>query len=191
MLFTSLSGAVLAGGKAERMSRQDKGLLFFQNEPMAVLVGRALQPVATTVFINANRNLDAYAALGYEVVTDDPYYQGKGPLCGILTCLAFAKTSHLLISPCDTPRISSEAFAKLKDVSLLSPEKIHYLESVSGTHPLHAILPVESAYRALGQFLDNTQRYSVFAFYEKFGCQSVIWSDDVDLLNVNTPSDLV
>ncbi|MBU2022660.1 MAG: molybdenum cofactor guanylyltransferase [Gammaproteobacteria bacterium] len=190
MAFISLSAAVLAGGKAERMSRQDKGLLLFQNEPMALSVGRALQQVAERVFINANRNFEAYAKLGYEVVVDELCHQGKGPLSGLLTCLAFAKTSHLLISPCDTPRISGEAFAKLKEASLLSPERIYYLRGTSGAHPLHAILPVETAFAALKCFLGEEQRYSVLGFYDMFGCQSVAWDNAAELLNVNTPDEL-
>lgn len=191
MAFISLSAAVLAGGKAERMSRHDKGLLLFQNEPMALSVGLALQQVAERVFVNANRNLERYAELGYEVVADDRAYQGKGPLSGLLTCLAFAKTSHLLISPCDTPRISSAAFAKLKEACQLSPEKIYYLNGASGDHPLHAIFPVETALVALKRFLGEEQRYSVLGFYDAFGCQSVTWSNETELLNVNTPNELV
>ncbi|WP_421853945.1 molybdenum cofactor guanylyltransferase [Marinomonas sp.] len=186
MAFISLSAAVLAGGKAERMSRQDKGLLLFQGEPMALSVGRALQQVADRVFINANRNFAAYAEFGYDVIADEQAYQGKGPLSGLLTCLAFAKTSHLLVSPCDTPRISSAAFAKLKESSLLSPEKIYYLSDAFGTHPLHAILPVSEAFASLKLFLGSDYRFSVMAFYEKFGCQSVDWDGELELLNVNT-----
>ena len=191
MAFISLSAAVLAGGKAERMSKHDKGLLLFQDEPMALSVARALQQVAERVFINANRNLEAYAKLGYEVVADDQDHQGKGPLSGLLTCLAFAKTSHLLISPCDTPRISSAAFAKLKDASVSSPNLIHYLYDTSGVHPLHAILPVTEALAALDAFFNTSQRYSVMAFYNCFGCDIVEWDFLEQLLNVNTPQDLV
>lgn len=190
MAFISLSAAVLAGGKAERMSRQDKGLLLFQNEPMALSVGRALQQVADVVFINANRNLEHYEKLGYEVVADDLGHQGKGPLSGLLTCLAFAKTSHLLISPCDTPRISSDAFVKLMAACRLSPEKIYYLSNAADVHPLHAILPVEATLKALTFFLGTEQRHSVLKFYEAFGCQSVTWEDSSELLNVNTPQEL-
>lgn len=190
MAFTSLSAAVLAGGKAERMSRQDKGLLLFQNEPMALLVGRALQQVANVVFINANRNLEQYEKLGYDVVADDLSHQGKGPLSGLLTCLAFAKTSHLVISPCDTPRITGAAFVKLAAACRLSPEKIYYLSNAADAHPLHAILPVEATLNALTFFLDAEQSHSVLRFYEAFGCQSVIWEDGAELLNVNTPSEL-
>jgi len=191
MLFTSLSGAVLAGGKAERMSRQNKGLLFFQNEPMALSVGKALQHVADRVFINANRNTERYALLGYDVIKDDPEYQGKGPLSGLFTCLAYAKTSHLLISPCDTPRISGEAFVQLKEASLLLPDKITYLSGASGAHPLHAILPVDTALAALKGFLEEGQRYSVLGFYDAFGCQPIVWENSAELLNVNSPNELL
>jgi molybdopterin-guanine dinucleotide biosynthesis protein A len=190
MVFISLSAAVLAGGKAERMSHQDKGLLLFQNEPMALLVGRALQQVAERVFINANRNFEAYAKFGYEVVADDQDHQGKGPLSGLLTCLAFSKTSHLLISPCDTPCISRDAFVRLEEASRMLPDRIHYLVDGFGGHPLHAILPVESSLACLKQFLDKGKHYSVMAFYEAFGCDSVLWGKSGELLNVNSPDEL-
>ncbi|NLQ16131.1 molybdenum cofactor guanylyltransferase [Marinomonas sp. M1K-6] len=190
MIFTSLSAAILAGGKAERMLGQDKGLLLYQDKPMVLWISSALRGVVDEVFINANRNLEHYAEFGYEVILDGLDYQGKGPLSGLFTCLAFAKTSHLLVSPCDTPRISSEAFARLKQASQSRPETIHYLSAASGIHPLHAILPTASALAALKHFFDKEQGCSVMAFYEAFGCQSVIWEDDAALLNVNTSKQL-
>jgi molybdenum cofactor guanylyltransferase len=191
MAFISLSAAILAGGKAERMLCQDKGLLLFQNTPMALLVGRTLQQVADRVFINANRNFDAYTAFGYEVIADDQAYQGKGPLSGLLTCLAFAKTSHLLVSPCDTPCVSGAAFNALIVAAKAAPDRIHYLRDVFGIHPLHAILPVTAALSLLTVFLEKESRCSVMAFYDTFGCQSVLWEHEAELLNVNTPTQLV
>ena len=191
MAFISLSAAVLAGGKAERMSKQDKGLLFFQGEPMASSVARALQQVADVVFINANRNIEKYAELGYDVIADEQNYQGKGPLSGLMSCLAFSKTSHLLVSPCDTPQISADAFAKLKQASVSSPDRIHYLCDSSGIHPLHAILPVAETLVALEAFFNTENRYSVMAFYDYFGGDTVKWNAPEQLLNVNTPQDLL
>jgi len=187
MVFLSLSGAILAGGKGSRMSSQDKGLLLYRGEPMALSVGRALQQVTDCVFINANRNLERYADLGFEVVSDRTDYQEKGPLSGLFTCLSFAKTSHLLISPCDTPCISAAAFAQLKEASEVFPQRIHYLRDGFSDHPLHAILPVEPALAMLEDFLHKERRYSVMAFYEAFGYDFVLWHQSEELLNVNTP----
>jgi molybdopterin-guanine dinucleotide biosynthesis protein A len=190
MDFLSLSGAVLAGGKGERMASQDKGLLLFRGEAMALSVGLALRQVTSCVFINANRNSERYADLGFEVIADDPFYQGKGPLSGLATCLTFAKASHLLVSPCDTPCISSDAFAQLISASKMFPNRIHYLSDAFGGHPLHAILPVEPALIMLKDFLDKSERYSVMAFYKAFGCKPVLWDKPEELLNVNTPDTL-
>lgn len=183
----TLSGAVLAGGKGERMSSQDKGLMLYQSVPMALLVARVLRDVSSVVFLNANRNLESYGALGFDVVSDGPDYQNKGPLSGLLACLSFANTSHLLISPCDTPCISRDAFVRLEEASKVFPDRIQYLADGFGGHPLHAILPVESSLACLKRFLDKGERYSVMAFYEAFGCDSVLWDKSEELLNVNTP----
>jgi molybdopterin-guanine dinucleotide biosynthesis protein A len=190
MAFISLSGAVLAGGQGTRMGGQDKGLLLFQNEPMALSVARVLSEVSDSVFVNANRHVEQYSALGYEVISDVQTYYGKGPLSGLLSCLIHANSSHLLIAPCDTPCVSDTAFKQLKEASQKCPNDIHYLSSVSGDHPLHAILPVQTAKLALKSFLDKAERYSVMAFYEQFGCQKVLWEREGELLNVNTADSL-
>lgn len=187
MVFTSLSGAVLAGGKSTRMGGQDKGLLLFQNEPMVMPIARALRSVSDSVFVNANRHVEEYSALGFEVISDHHDYSEKGPLSGLLACLIRADSSHLLVSPCDTPYITGSAFIALREASRMSPDKIHYLVGESGRQPLHAILPVQSARGKLKGFLDDAGKYSVLAFYEVFGCKSVFWNKESDFLNVNTP----
>lgn len=190
MEFTSLSGVVLAGGKGERMGSQDKGLVLFRNEPMVTPVIRALKNVSDSVFVNANRNVEKYTALGCSVFTDVERYSEKGPLSGLYASLHSVSTSHLVISPCDTPCISGAAFIALQAMSKRFPDKIHYLQSSSGRHPLHAILPVEDSLAKLECFFSQTKRNSVMAFYEFFGCCDVFWDIDSELLNVNTPNTL-
>ncbi|BDX03235.1 molybdenum cofactor guanylyltransferase [Marinomonas pontica] len=191
MALMSLSAAILAGGKAERMSHQDKGLMHYQGTPMALLVGQALRHVADHVFVNANRNYEQYSELGFDVVADEEAYLGMGPLSGLMACLNTANSSHLLISPCDTPCITHEAFTLLQQVCISAPESIYYLSDSLGIHPLHAILPVASARASLSVFLSTGNRHSVMAFYDYFGCESVEWKYSDQLLNVNTPQQLL
>lgn len=186
MTLISLSSAVLAGGKGSRMGGQDKGLLLFQNEPMIMPIARILEEVSGFVFVNANRHREAYSALGFEVVSDQQEYSEKGPLSGLITCLTRANTSHLFVSPCDTPCISKDAFIALREACYLFPDKIHYLRGETGNHPLHAILPVCAAEAKLKSFLVEENKQSVLAFYNAFGCQGVFWGKENDLLNVNT-----
>lgn len=190
MVFESLTGAVLAGGKSTRMACQDKGLLLFDGQSMALRVALALESVADVVFINANRNIQQYSGLGFKVVSDAEKHHDKGPLSGLFACLQCAETTHLLISPCDTPQISRAAFLALQAAAIEKPDKIHYLMDESGSHPLHAVLPINSALLKLDEFLEQKNRYSVLAFYDFFGCESVMWDKSEELLNVNTPDNL-
>jgi len=190
MVFKSLTGVILAGGKSTRMASQDKGLLLFAGQPMALRVALALKNVTDIVFINANKNIELYSELGFEVVSDIEKHHDKGPLSGLFTCLQRTETSHLLISPCDTPRISCAAFLSLQAASIENPNQIHYLTSESGFHPLHAILPTDAALLKLDEFLEQKNRYSVMGFYDFFGCASVMWNKEEELLNVNTPDEL-
>ena len=59
-----ITGLVLAGGRATRMGGRDKGLLELLGEPLAARALRRLRPQVGTLLLNANRHLDAYAALG-------------------------------------------------------------------------------------------------------------------------------
>ena len=191
MNLESLSGVILAGGKSQRMGGQDKGLLAFRNELMVLSVARALAVVTDFVFINANRHLEQYKDLNFEVITDLVTHSDKGPLSGLFSSLEYATTTHLLVAPCDTPCISPDAFAALKKAAQSSSDIIHYLKGKNGRNPLHAILPVSTALLSLNSFLSVEKRYSVMAFYEAFGCQEVLWENTEELLNVNTPESLL
>lgn len=185
-----MTGAVLAGGKGERVSGQDKGLLLLRDEPMAVHVIRALQPSVDRVLINANRHMVEYQGMGYEVHSDAESVYDKGPLAGLYSCLAVSKSSHLMVSPCDTPLITSQEFESLLKAAKNAPDKIHYLQDDEGRHPLHAIMPVASSLFALDVFLSQQDKLAVMAFYESFGCQSVRIDSGDTLKNVNTWADL-
>jgi molybdopterin-guanine dinucleotide biosynthesis protein A len=98
----SLTGVILAGGRAERMGRRDKGLLTLAGEPLIAHGIRRLRPQVAELLISANRNQAIYRQFGCRVISDDD--NGfRGPLAGILTALRASKTSYLLVAPCDSP----------------------------------------------------------------------------------------
>ena len=68
------------------MGGMDKGLVELAGRPMIEHVLDALRPQVGALLINANRNLDRYAAYGHPVVSDT--LQGyMGPLAGVLSAL--------------------------------------------------------------------------------------------------------
>jgi molybdopterin-guanine dinucleotide biosynthesis protein A len=107
-----VTGVVLAGGLARRMNKQDKGLIEYHNKSMVTYAVKAMMEVTDNVVINANRNLDAYAQFGCEVITDqtDTF---DGPLAGILSAMMYAETSIVCVIPCDSPLIKAKHLQRL------------------------------------------------------------------------------
>ena len=57
-----VTGLVLAGGMGRRMDSRDKGLVPFRGRPMVAHVIERPAPQVGSVLINANRNVEQYAA---------------------------------------------------------------------------------------------------------------------------------
>lgn len=107
-----ITGLILAGGRGSRMGGLDKGLQTFHGTPLALHALRRLQPQVGQVMINANRNLDAYAALGVPVYPDE-VADYAGPLAGFLSGLAHCATPYLMTVPCDSPCFPTDLVPRL------------------------------------------------------------------------------
>ena len=108
----NVTGLILAGGRGSRMGTLDKGLQPFRGEPMVAHVMRALVPQVGSMIINANQNLDAYAAFGAPVWPDD-LTGFEGPLAGLETGLRRCTTDLLATAPCDSPFLPHDLVARL------------------------------------------------------------------------------
>lgn len=108
----TVSGVVLAGGMGRRVQGQDKGLLTFNQRPLAAYALDALAPLVDDLFISANRNSEIYRQFGYPVIADasDTF---DGPLAGILAAMQVAKHPVLLVMPCDSPFIATPHLQRL------------------------------------------------------------------------------
>lgn len=111
---TTVTGVILAGGRAKRMGHQDKGLVSFRGQPLISHAISAMRPVVDSLMINANRNLEAYRQWGYPVISDqtDSF---DGPLAGMLTAMLHCQTDVLLVMPCDSPLLQPAQLQRLID----------------------------------------------------------------------------
>ena len=108
----SISGLILAGGRGTRMGQVDKGLQPFRGKTMAAHVLERLAPQVASVAINANQNLDVYAAMGAPVWPDDlPGF--AGPLAGMEAGMRRCQTPYLLTAPCDSPFLPPDLAERL------------------------------------------------------------------------------
>jgi molybdenum cofactor guanylyltransferase len=119
-----ITALVLAGGRGTRMGGVDKGLQPFRGQPMAQ---HALQRLTQqlggplhAVLINANRNADAYLALGEATwpagqvqVCADHVADFSGPLAGFQAGLGPCRSALLLSVPCDSPLFPLDLAARM------------------------------------------------------------------------------
>ena len=123
------------------MGGVDKGLQPLDGRPLVAHVIERLAPQARRVLLSANRNLDAYAALGHDVLTDPPGLAFAGPLAGMLAGLnalpALPDGAWLLTAPCDCPYLPADLAERL-----LAAAQPHGLAFAQATreHPTHALL---------------------------------------------------
>ena len=110
--IAELSLLILSGGRATRMSGQDKGLVLFNKRPMVEHLIDRYSPQVYTTLISCNRNFEQYQRFGYPLVNDDE--SGfAGPLAGIEAGLAACKTPYLLVIPCDMPLLPDNLIERL------------------------------------------------------------------------------
>jgi molybdopterin-guanine dinucleotide biosynthesis protein A len=116
MAIQAVDALVLAGGRGSRMGGVDKGLQPLGGRPLVAHAIERLQGQQglrlDRIMINANRNLDAYRALGLPV-WPDALADFPGPLAGFLAGLEQGQSPWLLTVPCDTPRFPLDLLERL------------------------------------------------------------------------------
>ena len=132
---------LLAGGRGQRMGGQDKGLVEWLGEPLIAHLQRKVRDLTDDLIISCNRNREQYAPFADQLVVDD---EGDfpGPLAGIRAGLKVAHHSHLLVLPCDVPRIDAALVQSMREAAQLQPEKPLMLRHDEHWEPLLCVIPV-------------------------------------------------
>jgi molybdopterin-guanine dinucleotide biosynthesis protein A len=183
-----ITGVVLAGGRGRRMGGEDKGLLPFRGQPLVNHALAALGEVAGTRLINANRNLDAYAALGFRVVPDASE-TFDGPLAGLLSAMRAAATPYVLTVPCDTPLLTGALLQRLIVRLVGTGAAMAVATDGERLHPV-VMLAETGLAEDLQAYLDAGER-KVEHWIRRQRWVSVDFSDAAGALaNINTPDDL-
>ena len=135
---------LLAGGQGQRMGGQDKGLVLWHEQPLIAYVQRVARPLTDDLIISCNRNHDRYAVYADQLVSDDNV-DFAGPLAGIRAGLAVARHSHLLVLPCDVPRVDGELLKALLRAAALTPDQPVMLRQGEHWEPLFCVIPTALA----------------------------------------------
>ena len=133
MRRAAVTGAVLAGGRSQRMG-SDKGLLPFGGRRLIQVVLDTLRPLFSEVVIVANDPV-TYGGFGVPVVPDR--IPGKGPLGGIHAALSATPSPHAFCVACDMPFVSPTVVNHLCALAPGYDAVVPHLDA--GCEPLHAV----------------------------------------------------
>lgn len=183
----SVTGVVLAGGRARRMGGADKGLLPLAGRPMVEHVLAALAPQVAGVLISANRNRERYAALGHPVVADR-MGEHEGPLAGVASAMRAARTPYLLVVPCDSPLLPADLAERLCRALEQAGAELSVAHDGERMQPVFALLSC-TLLPSLLAYLDGGGR-KVDAWYAERRLVLADFAGQAEaFLNVNTPGD--
>ena len=191
-----MTGLILAGGRGSRMGHVDKGLQHFRGTSMAAHVIERLGPQVGAIAVNANQNLDQYAAFGVPVWPDD--LQGfEGPMAGLETGLRRCTTDYLVTAPCDSPFLPGDLVERLSaaleengaDLALAETEEPDDSgEMRVQPHPVFALVK-KSALPHLANFLATGGR-RMDGWYGAIKVVRVRFDDASAFRNINTLREL-
>ena len=176
---------LLAGGRGQRMGGQDKGLVEWQGEALIAHLQRKVRPLTDDLIISCNRNRERYAAYADQLVSDEEE-DFPGPLAGILAGLKAARLPHLLVLPCDVPRIDAALLHDMRATAGQFPDKPLMLRHDDHWEPLLCVIPV--ALLPAFETAWNAGERSPGRVMRNLGATALQCPDnDLRLANLNTP----
>jgi molybdopterin-guanine dinucleotide biosynthesis protein A len=167
------------------MGGQDKGLIEWQGEPLIAHLQRKVRPLTDDLIVSCNRNRERYAAYADQLVSDEQS-DFPGPLAGILAGLRAARLSHLLVLPCDVPRIDAALLQDMRETASQFPDKPLMLRHDDHWEPLLCVIPV--ALLPMFENAWNAGERSPGRIMRNLGATALQCPDnDPRLANLNTP----
>jgi molybdopterin-guanine dinucleotide biosynthesis protein A len=183
-----VTGVVLAGGQGRRMGGVDKGLQLLRGKPMVEWVLARFAPQVDEVLINANQNLERYAALGPRVVPDlvGGY---AGPLAGLHRGLSEAVHPLVATVPCDSPFLPADLVARLATALDAKGGDLAVARTGEQPHPVFCLCR-RALNPHLQRFLEAGGR-KIDAWYASLAVVEVAFDDQPEAFsNINTPEEL-
>ena len=183
-----VTGIVLAGGQGRRMGGVDKGWVELAGRPMIAHVLERLAPQVGDVLINANQNLERYAAFGVPVVPD-AVGGFAGPLAGLHAGMTRAARTHVVTVPCDSPFLPEDLVARLAEGMATADTQLAVAKTFDQPHPVFC-LARRDVLPHLAAFLDAGGR-KIDAWYATLAVVEVAFDDEADAFrNINTADEL-
>ena len=144
-----IAGIILAGGKASRMSFQDKALLSLHDQPLIEHVIALANKQVSRLAISVNHNLHKYEYLGIPLIQDYSN-QYAGPLVGICSALRWFNAErgnegentgikYLACFAADVPCFPHDLVTQLADSLINSDSEVAWCRCEGQLQPLFSL----------------------------------------------------
>ena len=173
---------ILAGGLGTRLGGVDKAWLRREGVSQVERLVDRLSPGVDEVLVSANRNLEAYAAVGLATVPDaEP---GLGPLGGLDALARACHGEWLLTAPVDLFNVNDCLLRRL----VAKGGQGAYAVDADGPQPLVALWHVPTLRPALAAAIESRD-LAVHRLQARLG-MAALRLEGVRFGNLNTPRDL-
>lgn len=140
MIYSNITGIILAGGKSTRMG-ENKSLLNLNGKTVIERVVSLMKSIFQEVIISTNTP-EEYNFLNIPLYKD--IYEYKGPLAGIHSGLSNSKTEKSFVVSCDIPLITREMIEFIINYKTDNPITIckadGFLQQLAGSYS-KSVLP--------------------------------------------------
>ena len=190
---TEITGLILAGGRAQRMGGIDKGLIPFHHRPLIESAINRLKPQVGSIMINANRNIEQYAAYGFPMVSDaDSSF--SGPLAGFAAGLKACPTEYVVTAPCDSPLLPTNLVELLVTKMTEGSFDLVYASSKdpagkTWAQPVFCLMRV-SLSKSLEEFI-SLGDLKIDRWFKELNSSTVVFDSESAFANINTPEELL
>lgn len=181
-------GILLAGGMSRRYGRP-KAFEELDGQPFFEIAYDALKSVCDEVVIVTRPQFAERFPGRLNVITDDPEYDGCGPLAGIYTAMLQVKGEDYIVLPCDMPLINDKLLLKL--YKLHDQDQQNQVTVADAEGKLQPLVSVwsRSALKVVKATLDE-EKYAIKHALNKLDVQYVsskkITDSAVRFSNINT-----
>jgi molybdopterin-guanine dinucleotide biosynthesis protein A len=184
----TVTGLILAGGRARRMEGQDKGLILLNGQTLIEHCIHVFAPQTSQLLISANRNIEQYRQFGYPVL-QDTVGEFLGPLAGLLSAQQHLQPTLLNVVPCDAPYLAPNLVDRLLAAFLAGEDLAVIPHDGQRLQPLFGLYS-QKALDSLIPYLDSGGR-KVMTWVESLAPRIVDFSDqNKSFYNINSVAEL-
>ena len=170
------------------MGGVDKGLKLLRGKPMVQWALERFAPQVDELLVNANQNIETYAALGYRVIPDE-IGGFAGPLAGLHRGLSEAAHALVATVPCDSPFLPADLVQRLREALEAHDAELAVARTGEQPHPVFCLCR-KRVLASLTAFLESGGR-KIDAWYAALRVVEVPFDDEPDAFsNINTEAEL-